>query len=112
MIIKINDEVDRKLWGMLSLAMKSGSLAVGEGRATDAVRSGKASMIILSDDASANTSKKFSNMGDFRNLPVISFADRYRLGHTIGKKFAVVVAVCDKGFSDNIMKILLTDIKK
>ncbi len=109
MIIKINNEPNKKLFGMLSLAMKAGSLAVGEGRATDAVRSGIATMIILSDDASANTEKKLSNMGEFRDLPVVSFTDRYRLGHTIGKKFAVVVAICDKGFSDNMMKILLTD---
>lgn len=108
MVIKIND-VNHRFWGMLSLAMKAGALKAGEGRAQDAIRGGSASMIILSQDASANTEKKFSDMGNFRSLPVISVSDRYALGRAIGKKFAVVIAVCDRGFSDNIMKILITD---
>ena len=107
MIIKINDEINPKVWGMISLAMKAGAVAAGEGRVQDAVRGGRASMIIVSSDASDNTAKKFSDMGEFRCLPVIFMADRYKIGSTIGKKFAVVLAVCDKGFSDNIMKILM-----
>lgn len=107
MIIKINDEINHRAWGMISLAMKAGAVAVGEGRAQDAVRGGRASMIILSSDASDNTAKKFSDMGQFRSLPVIFMADRYKLGDAIGRKFAVVLAICDKGFSDNIMKILM-----
>ncbi len=108
MIIKIKDEYPR-IWGTLSLAMKAGALAVGEGRARDAIRMGKASLIILSGDASANTEKRFSDMGSFRNLPVLSIADRFALGRAIGREFAVVTAVCNQGFADSIMKILLAD---
>ena len=108
MIIKIKDENPR-VWGTLSLAMKAGALAVGEGKARDAIRAEKASLIILSGDASANTEKRFLDMANFRNLPILSFADRYALGRAIGREFAVVAAVCNRGFSDNIMKILLTD---
>ena len=106
MIIKINQEINQRIWGMISLAMKAGAIASGEGRAQDAIRGGKASMIIVSADASGNTAKKFSDMGEFRSLPVVFMADRDSLGRSIGKKFAVVLAVCDKGFADNIGKIL------
>lgn len=106
MIIRINQEFNPKVRGMISLAMKAGAIAPGEGKAQDAIRGGKASMIIVSADASDNTAKKFSDMGAFRDLPVVFMADRDSLGRAIGRKFAVVLAVCDKGFADSISKNL------
>ncbi len=62
------NNLNPKVKGMLSLAMKAGRLQTGEGRAEDTIRGGRAHLIILSDDASANTQKKFRNMGDFRGF--------------------------------------------
>lgn len=107
MIVRINGEINKRVWGMISLAQKAGAVASGEGRAQDSIRGGEASLIVVSQDASDNTLKKFSNMGEYRNIPVVVMSDRYELGHAIGKKFAVVLAICDNGFSDNIKKILV-----
>jgi len=94
-----------KFLGLLSLSMKAGKLAIGEGRAEDAVRGGKASLIILSTDASGNTQKKFSDMGSYRNIPVIRTVDRRTLGRTIGREFAVVMAVTEDGFSKRLLEM-------
>lgn len=94
-----------KFLGLLSLSMKAGKLAIGEGRAEDAVRSEKASLIILSTDASGNTQKKFSDMGSYRNIPVIKAADRKTLGGTVGREFAVVMAVTEDGFSKRLLEM-------
>lgn len=93
-----------KFKGMLSLAMKAGKLGVGEGRAQDLIRRGEAKLIILSNDASKNTFKKFSDMGNYRDIPVIEPCDRYELGGSIGREFAVVAAVSDTGFADSLLK--------
>lgn len=106
MMIKIDNEPNPRVWGMLSISKKAGKLVSGEGRVQDAVRGDSAYAIIVSADASQNTQKKFLNMGNFRDLPVILMSDRYSLGKAIGSKIAVVLAVCDKGLADNIIKIL------
>lgn len=93
-----------KFKGMLSLAMKAGKLKIGEGRAQDTIRNDEAYLIILSSDASDNTQKKFSDMGSYRDIPVIRPCDRFELGSTIGRDFAVVIAVSDSGFAGSLLK--------
>lgn len=105
------NNLNPKVKGMLSLAMKAGRLQTGEGRAEDTIRGGRAHLIILSDDASANTQKKFRNMGDFRSVPVISLCDRFELGATIGRKFAVIIAVSDEGFANSILNAYNNQLK-
>lgn len=97
--------LNQRFWGMLSLSMKAGALFVGESRAQETIRGGKAELIILSADASANTKKKFSDMASYRKLPLITVTDRESLGAAIGRKFAVIIAVSDKGFADNLLKL-------
>lgn len=101
----MDNNINKRFWGMLSLAMKAGALAVGESRAESAIRGGDAKLIILSADASENTTKKFSDMGKFREVPLIKVADRDTIGSAIGRKFAVIIAVTEIGFAENILQI-------
>lgn len=101
----MNDMTRSKLYGMISLAMKARRIAVGEERAKEAVRSGEAYLVIIANDASENTKKKFSDMAAYRSIPLISIFDRYQFGKLIGKKFSVSAAITDKGFADNIIRL-------
>ena len=101
----MNDITMSKIYGMVSLSMKAGKLAVGEERAKEAIKSGEARLIIIADDASDNTKKKFSDMAAYRNVPLISIFDRYQFGKLIGKKFSVSAVVTDKGFADSIIRL-------
>ena len=51
-----------KVYSMLGLAMKAGKVASGEFATDKSVKSGKAWLVIVSEDASDNTRKMFSNM--------------------------------------------------
>lgn len=101
----MNNITMSKIYGMVSLSMKAGKLAVGEERAKEAIKSGEAHLIIIADDASDNTKKKFSDMAAYRNVPLISIFDRYQFGRLIGKKFSVSAVVTDKGFADSIIRL-------
>lgn len=101
----MRNSINQRFWGMLSLSQKAGVLSVGESRAQETIRGGKAELIILSADASDNTKKKFSDMASYRNIPLITVADRKSLGAAIGRKFAVIIAVSGKGFADNLLKL-------
>ena len=98
-------ENNQRLYGMISISRKAGALVTGESRTEEAVRSNKAYLVILTEDASENTKKKFSDMSSYRNLPLIYLKDRVLFGQLIGKKFAVSAAVLDKGLAENILKM-------
>ena len=64
-----------------------------------------AKLIILSADASDNTKKKFSNMAEFRSVPIIFVGDRDEIGHSIGRRFAVSCCVTDDGFAKRLKSL-------
>jgi len=97
--------MNSKFQGMLGLAMRAGKLAIGEGKAEDAIRSDNACLVILSTDASSNTEKKFLNMASSHNTEVIRPYNRETLGEILGREFAVIVVVTDLGFA-NQLKLL------
>ncbi len=94
-----------KFSGMLGLAMRAGKLSVGESKAADAVRGGKAVLLLLATDTARNTEKRFLNMTQFYQVPCIRPGDRVELGAAIGKKAAVVLAVTDGGFAEQLTKL-------
>ena len=53
---------EKKVYSFLGLAMKAGKIASGEFQVEHAVKSGNAALVIVTEDASENTRKKFSNM--------------------------------------------------
>ena len=88
---------------MLGLAQKAGKVASGEFSTEKAIKSGKASVVIVADDSSDNTKKMFKNMCDYYKVPVYYYSDKETLGHAIGKQFRAS-AVIDEGFGKQIQK--------
>ena len=94
-----------RLCGLIGLAQRAGKIQAGEGRAEDGIRRGESRLVILSEDASENTRKKFSNLCQYREVPLIRLWDRQTLGGCIGRDFAVVVSVTDPGFANRIIAL-------
>jgi ribosomal protein L7Ae-like RNA K-turn-binding protein len=84
---------------MIGIAAKSGNVVSGEFSTEKAVKSGKAWIVIVSEDASDNTVKKFSNMTDFYEVPFYQFGTKEELGHCIGKEFRASLAICDENLA-------------
>jgi ribosomal protein L7Ae-like RNA K-turn-binding protein len=91
---------------LVSIAKKAGKIAAGEFQTEQAVKSGKASLVIVSEEASENTKKKFRNMCTFYEVPIIFYATKDDLGAAIGCEFRASLAVLDAGFSHSIVKKL------
>ena len=89
---------------MLGLAQKAGKVASGEFSTEKAIKSGKASIVIVADDSSDNTKKMFKKMCDYYKVPVYYYSDKETLGHAIGKQFRASLAVIDEGFGKQIQK--------
>ena len=91
-----------KVLSLIGLATKAGKTVSGEFCTEKEVKSGKASLVIVADDASDNTKKKFRNMCDFYHVPICFYRDKDTLVHAMGKQFRASLAILDQGFAKGI----------
>ena len=90
---------------MIGLAYRAGKAEVGEAKTEDRLRRGKTRLVIISQDASENTAKKFKNLCMAANVSLIKAGTREILGKYTGRDFAVVLSVSDEGFANRIKDI-------
>lgn len=98
-----------KALSLVSLATKAGKTASGEFCTEKEVKTGMAELVIVAEDASDNTKKKFKNMCNFYEVPIYFYGDKDTLGHAMGKEFRAMVAVTDAGSAKGIVKHLETE---
>ena len=97
---------NQKVLSLLGLATRSRNVVSGGFATENAVKSGKAYLVIVSQDASDNTKKKFRNMCEFYKVPFYLFGEKESLGHSMGKQERTSLAVVNAGFADSIRKHL------
>ncbi|MCI8797984.1 MAG: 50S ribosomal protein L7ae [Dorea sp.] len=98
-----------KALSLIGLATKAGRTVSGEFCTEKEVKSGRASLVIVADDASDNTKKKFKNMCDYYHVPICFYKDKDTLGHAMGKQFRASLAILDEGFAKGIRKNMDTE---
>ena len=91
---------------MLSLAAKAGRIAAGGFSAEEAVKSRKARLVLIAEDAQSNTTKKFTDKCTFYKIPFRFYGTKEALGHAVGRESRACVAVTDRGFAESILKQL------
>lgn len=95
-----------KALALISLATKAGKTKSGEFSTEQAVKEGRAHLVVVATDASENTKKKFRNMCSFYEVPICFYGEKDTLGHAMGKEFRASVAVIDEGLAKGIKKHL------
>ena len=95
-----------KLASLLSLAAKAGKLRTGEETAELLLRQGAAQLVIIAQDASANTQKKFINKCFYYKVPIRVTQSREILSKCVGKTNRTVYVVTDAGFSTKIVALI------
>ncbi|MDF2590832.1 MAG: hypothetical protein K0S75_298 [Clostridia bacterium] len=91
---------------MLGLASKAGKLFSGEDLVRNAIRHNKVKLLIISQDASENTKKRFENAAEYYHVPMCTWGDKEQLGSSIGKSNRSVVGIGDVNFTKSIMTLL------
>jgi ribosomal protein L7Ae-like RNA K-turn-binding protein len=95
-----------KVLSLLGLAKRAGRLGCGEFSVERGVKRGEAGVVIVAEDASFNTHKKFINMCTFYQVPCYLYGTKEGLGHALGKDIQASVAVLDDGFADAVVKLM------
>ena len=88
-----------KLYNMIGMAKRAGKLAGGESMVLDAIRSGKAKLVIIAEDASDNTKKMFHDKCAYYKVSICECINKADFGHAS-------LVICDDNFADAIQKLL------
>ena len=94
----------QKVLILISLAMKAGKTVSGEFSTEKAVKSGKARLVVVSEEASDNTRKMFTNQCTYYRVPICFFGRKDELGHSMGKEFRASIAIMDEVFASALVK--------
>lgn len=95
-----------KIFSLVGLATKAGRTVSGEFSTEKSVKTGKGFLVLVAEDASENTRKKFRNMCEFYEVPVYFFGTKEELGKYCGKEFRASLAVQDENFAKALTKEL------
>ena len=93
-----------KILGLLGLATKAGKAKSGEFSTEKSVKSGRARLVIVAEDASENTRKMFENMCRYHHVSVSFFGSKEELGRAMGKEMRASLAVEDQNLAQAIGK--------
>ena len=96
----------QKVLNLIGLATKAGKTASGEFMTEKSVKSGKAALVIVSEEASNNTRKMFANMCTYYEVPIYFFGKKDELGHSMGKEMRASLALLDEGFAKAVVKLM------
>ena len=86
---------NKRLLSLVGLATRARKVVSGEFSTEKSVKSGKSHLVIVSEEASDNTKKKFTNMCTYYKVPIYLFGTKDELGHAMGQ---------DAGFAKSMVE--------
>lgn len=98
-----------KILNLVGLAMRAGKVVSGEFATEKLVKSGKAKLVIVAEDASDNTKKLFMDKCNYRGVPIYIYADKKTLGHAIGKEYRASLGISDENLAKAVQKLFSTN---
>ena len=96
----------RKELSLLGLATKAGKVVSGEFATEKAVKGKMAFLVLIAEDASENTRKKFCDMCMYYRVPFYIIGSKEELGAAIGKEYRACIAVTQEQFAVAMKKKL------
>ena len=88
---------------LLGLAYKGKRIIIGDDILTSLRQNKKLSLIIIANDVSENTLKKFKDKANFYKIDYIVLFSKEELGKSLGKNYVSAVGICDKKLKEKIL---------
>ena len=96
--------LEDKLKGMIGLARRAGRLGCGSVAVEKCLNSGKCTLVLIDEAASANTLEAFTKQSRFANVP-IKLLPQGLLEKSLGE-YRMCAAVSDENFSKQMLKYI------
>ncbi len=91
-----------KIYSYLGLARRAGHVVSGEYAVSGGIRRGKVFLVLIAEDASTNTTRKFSSLAQNHNVSCIVYGEKDLYGQAIGQSPRAVLGVLDRNFASVI----------
>lgn len=91
----------KKALNLLGIATKAGKTASGEFMTEKAVKEGRAFLVLVSEEASVNTKKMFTNMCTYYKVPLYFFWYERRTGPLHGQRDARICCRTGQRFGES-----------
>jgi len=89
--------------GLIGLSFRAGKMVIGAQAVRDALRTGKAHLVLVDGGASENTRKEFTDACAYRNVDIAALLPGL-LGEASGRPGRMVAAVTDSPLANGIRK--------
>lgn len=96
--------INDKIIGLIGLAMKAGKISFGADSVEESIIKKKARLVIISTDSSERTKKKFIDICEKYNVPIITYGDIDGLSKAIGKDNKAILGIKDINFANSIQE--------
>ena len=97
---------EEKICSFMGLAVKAGQAVSGSFMSDKAIKTGKALLVLVARDASANTRKGFMDAGKFYEATVKEIGTKELLGKFSGKKERTAVAITNENFAKRLLSMI------
>ena len=94
-----------KFFNFLGLTKRSGNLIEGYSKCDEQRNRQRFYLVILADDASASTRKKFKNHCIEKEIYLIEDFSKEELGYSIGREEIKVLAITDKNMANKLIDL-------
>lgn len=98
--------MNKRIDGLIGISQKAGKVVSGEFSCETAIKSNEAYLVILAEDASKNTNKKFNDRCNYRHVPLLVYGNKESLGNAIGKVARASIAITDEKLAQKIAELI------
>ena len=102
-------EKRKKIQSMIGLANKAGKIISGEDPVRSAIKKDKIHLLLITEDASENTKKRFINSAIYYHIPYFIYLTKEELSISLGLKIRSIVGVADQEFTNCLIRLLDKD---
>lgn len=95
-----------KILSFLGLATRAGQVVSGADAVSAASGKKKVFLFIVADDAAEGTLRLLKRISEDKGIPLRRFSGKNKLGLCLGKRDRAVVAITDKNFADQLIRLL------
>lgn len=89
---------------LIGLCRRSGNCACGATATEYAMKSGKAKLLIITEDCGGATKEKFTGFAERNQVKCLNAFDKQTLGKAVSYKELSLVCITDENFADGILK--------
>lgn len=95
-----------KVISMIGMANRARKIVSGEDSVRQFIRGNKVKLIIIAEDASDNTKKRFSNCASYYGIPYYVYLSKDELSISLGGKIRSVIGIADCNFSFYLERLI------